>query len=123
MNASSEINFDDVFFDQYFNYDIKKLMNGKSKFNSKMIFSEKKIINYEVFSDLKGLGILLPEPFKKNNAIQKDFILRGKIDDERSHKIDVKYGSDINSTILYKNGNFNSSINIGVADNKIPRMD
>ena len=96
VNASSEINFDDVFFDQYFNYDIKKLMNGKSKFNSKMIFSEKKIINYEVFSDLKGLGILLPDPFKKNNAIQKDFILRGKIDDEGSHKIDVKYGSDIN---------------------------
>ena len=120
VNASSEINFDDVFFDQYFNYDIKKLMNGKLKLNSKLIFSEKKIINYEVFSDLKGLGILLPEPFKKNNTIQKDFTLRGKIDDERSHIIDVKYGSDINSNILYKNGNFNSSINIGVADNKIP---
>ena len=82
VNASSEINFDDVFFDQYFNYDIKKLMNGKLKFNSKLIFSEKKIINYEVFSDLKGLGILLPDPFKKNNTIQKDFTLRGKIDDE-----------------------------------------
>ena len=66
VNASSEINFDDVFFDQYFNYDIKKLMNGKLKFNSKLIFSEKKLVNYEVFSDLKGLGILLPEPFKKN---------------------------------------------------------
>ena len=120
VNASSAINFDDVFFDQYFNYDIKKLMNGKLKFNSKLIFSEKKIINYEVFSDLKGLGILLPDPFKKTNTIQKDFTIRGKIDDERSHKIDVKYGSDINSTILYKNGNFYSSINIGVADNKIP---
>ena len=120
VNASSEINFDDVFFDQYFNYDIKKLMNGKLKFNSKLIFSEKKIINYEVFSDLKGLGILLPDPFKKNNTIQKDFTLRGKIDDEGSHKIDVKYGSDINSNILYKDGNFYSSINIGVADNKIP---
>ena len=94
-------------------------MNGKLKLNSKLIFSEKKIINYEIFSDLKGLGILLPDPFKKNNAIQKDFI-RGKIDNKRSHKIDVKYGSDINSTILYKNGNFNSSINIGVAGNKIP---
>lgn len=120
VNASSEINFDDVFFDQYFNYDIKKLMNGKLKFNSKLIFSEKKIVNYEVFSDLKGLGILLPDPFKKNNTIQKDFTLRGKIDDEGSHKIDVKYGSDINSNILYKDGNFYSSINIGVADNKIP---
>lgn len=120
VNASSAINFDDVFFDQYFNYDIKKLMNGKLKFNSKLIFSEKKIINYEVFSDLKGLGILLPDPFKKNNTIQKDFTLRGKIEDEASHKIDVKYGSDINSNILYKDGNFYSSINIGVADNKIP---
>ena len=43
VNASSEINFDDVFFDQYFNYDIKKLLNGKLKLNSKLIFSEKKI--------------------------------------------------------------------------------
>ena len=120
VNASSEINFDDVFFDQYFKYDIKKLLNGKLKLNSKLIFSEKKLVNYEVFSDLKGLSILLPEPFKKTNTIEKDFILRGKIDNQRSHMIDVKYGSDINSKILYINGNFNSSINIGVAGNKIP---
>ena len=118
VNASSEINFDDIFFDQYLNFDIKKLLNGKLKLNSKLIFADKKIVNYEIFSDLKGLGILLPEPFKKINTIQKDFTIKGKIDDERSHIIDVKYGSDINSTILYKNGSFNSSINIGVANNK-----
>ena len=105
---------------QYLNFDIKKLLNGKLKLNSKLIFSEKKIVNYEIFSDLKGLSITLPEPFKKTNTIQKDFTIKGKIDDERSHIVDVKYGSDINSTILYKNGNFNSSINIGVANNKTP---
>ena len=120
VNASSEINFDDIFVAQYLNFDIKKLLNGKLKLNSKLIFSEKKIVNYEIFSDLKGLSITLPEPFKKTNTIQKDFTIKGKIDDERSHIVDVKYGSDINSTILYKNGNFNSSINIGVANNKTP---
>ena len=77
MNASIEINFD--VFDQYFNYDIKKINEWKIKVQFQNDFSEKKIINYEVFSDLKGLGILLPDPFKKNNTIQKDFILRGKL--------------------------------------------
>ena len=64
VNASSEINIDDIFFDQYFNYKLKKLLNQKLKLNSKLIFSEKKLVNYEIFSDLKGLGILLPEPLK-----------------------------------------------------------
>ena len=77
VNALSESNFDDVFFDQYFNYDIKKLMNGKSKFNSKMIFSRKKSSIMRFFRSQRTWHIIA-RPFKKNNAIQKDFILRGK---------------------------------------------
>ena len=42
VNASSEINFDDIFVAQYLNFDIKKLLNGKFKLNSKLIFLRKK---------------------------------------------------------------------------------
>lgn len=90
---------------------LKKFASGSTDVYSKIQFAENKLIALNVYSDLKGLAINLPDQYGKKSDESRKFIANLALSEKEELKLQLSYGNLLNGALILDKENNKYKLN------------